>query len=301
MMGRTAANHPLTAPLPFAAMVACVIATFLALDHFATADEQLLLGAATWGILIASCAFLDREDRARALLVVRGRDLCRGARLDRARRLHLSAREPSRVRPAGARPRLPGGASHQPVGAGSPPYPSLPLGGDRPGRGLGRRRTGPARPNRRARGDHRGAPDLRAAPRASRDPVRGRLPDGGLPRDLRHLDRRLALGGHRPRTRPSPPATRRAGSPVSTSSSTWPRSLWRRGPSRPSTAFAASRCSTTHRSPLPPAPRTAPSSTPGAGSVRRAGKRRLRIAAGRRRDVEHGRVGLTPALLVGLK
>lgn len=69
-MGRSAANHPLTAPLPFAAMVACVIATFLALDHFATADEQLLLGAATWGILIASCAFLDREDRARALLVV---------------------------------------------------------------------------------------------------------------------------------------------------------------------------------------------------------------------------------------
>ncbi len=69
-MGRPAANHPLTAPLPFAAMVACVIATFLALDHFATADEQLLLGAATWGILIASCAFLDREDRARALLVV---------------------------------------------------------------------------------------------------------------------------------------------------------------------------------------------------------------------------------------
>jgi hypothetical protein len=69
-MGREPANHPLTAPLPFAAMVACVIAGFLALDHFANADEQLLLGAATWLILIASCASLDRQDRARALLVV---------------------------------------------------------------------------------------------------------------------------------------------------------------------------------------------------------------------------------------
>src|SRR3954453_10452747 len=69
-MGRMNGNHPLSAPLPFAAMVACVIAGFLALDQFANADEQLLLGAATWLILIASCAALDREDRARALLVV---------------------------------------------------------------------------------------------------------------------------------------------------------------------------------------------------------------------------------------
>jgi hypothetical protein len=69
-MGRTERNQPLSAPLPFAAMVACVIAGFLALDHFASADEQLFLGAATWLILIAACASLDREDRARALLVV---------------------------------------------------------------------------------------------------------------------------------------------------------------------------------------------------------------------------------------
>src|SRR3954452_11477112 len=69
-MGRTDMKNPLTAPLPFAAMVGCVIAGFLALDHFANADEQLLLGAATWLILIASCASLDRDDRARALLVV---------------------------------------------------------------------------------------------------------------------------------------------------------------------------------------------------------------------------------------
>src|SRR3954453_21925719 len=69
-MGRTNGNHPLSAPLPFAAMVAGVIAGFLALDHFANADEQLLLGAATWLILIAACASLDRQDRARALLAV---------------------------------------------------------------------------------------------------------------------------------------------------------------------------------------------------------------------------------------
>jgi hypothetical protein len=60
----------LTAPLPFAALVLCVIAGFLALDHFASASEQLLLGAATWAILIAACAPLHPEDRARALLVV---------------------------------------------------------------------------------------------------------------------------------------------------------------------------------------------------------------------------------------
>src|SRR2546430_11573008 len=69
-MGRGNANHPLSAPLPFAAMVLCVITGFLALDHFANLDEQLLLGAATWLILIASCAHLSREDRARAMLVV---------------------------------------------------------------------------------------------------------------------------------------------------------------------------------------------------------------------------------------
>jgi hypothetical protein len=68
-MGREVRN-PLSAPLPYAAMVLCVIASFLALDHFASQGEQLLLGAATWAILIASCASLAPEDRARALLVV---------------------------------------------------------------------------------------------------------------------------------------------------------------------------------------------------------------------------------------
>ena len=57
-------------PLLFAAMVATVIAGFLALDHFATANEQLLLGAATWLILIASAAPLSPQGRARVLIVV---------------------------------------------------------------------------------------------------------------------------------------------------------------------------------------------------------------------------------------
>lgn len=69
-MGREPAKHPLSAPLPFAVMVLCVIASFLALDHFAGQAEQLLLGAATWAILIAACASLGPEDRTRALLVV---------------------------------------------------------------------------------------------------------------------------------------------------------------------------------------------------------------------------------------
>jgi hypothetical protein len=51
-------------------MVLCVIAGFLAIDHFSTLHEQLLLGAATWLILIAACAPLEPEDRARALIVV---------------------------------------------------------------------------------------------------------------------------------------------------------------------------------------------------------------------------------------
>ena len=69
-MGRGNATHPLSTPLPFAALVAAVIAGFLALDHFATLNEQLLLGAGTWLILLVSVAPLSREDRARALLVV---------------------------------------------------------------------------------------------------------------------------------------------------------------------------------------------------------------------------------------
>jgi hypothetical protein len=69
-MGRETANNPLSAPLPFAGLVVCVIAGFLALDHFSTPGEQLMLGAATWAILICACAPLEREDRARAMLVV---------------------------------------------------------------------------------------------------------------------------------------------------------------------------------------------------------------------------------------
>ncbi|HSD24011.1 MAG TPA: hypothetical protein VLB79_06750 [Solirubrobacterales bacterium] len=69
-MGRGTAKHALSQPLAFAALVLCVITSFLALDHFASQGEQLLIGAATWAILIASCASVGPEDRTRALLVV---------------------------------------------------------------------------------------------------------------------------------------------------------------------------------------------------------------------------------------
>jgi hypothetical protein len=57
-------------PLLFAGMVLAVITSFLALDRFASADQQLLLGAATWAILFASCVSLSPQGRARVLLVV---------------------------------------------------------------------------------------------------------------------------------------------------------------------------------------------------------------------------------------
>jgi hypothetical protein len=71
-MGRGTISQSLrlSSHLAFAAMVLCVIAGFLAVDHFADPGEQLLLGAATWLILAASCVPLSREDRTRALLVV---------------------------------------------------------------------------------------------------------------------------------------------------------------------------------------------------------------------------------------
>jgi hypothetical protein len=57
-------------PLLFAAMVLAVITLFLGLDQFASADQQLLLGAATWLILITACAPLSPQGRARVLIVV---------------------------------------------------------------------------------------------------------------------------------------------------------------------------------------------------------------------------------------
>jgi hypothetical protein len=72
-------KRPFSTPLAFAAMVLCVVVAFLALDHFASPREQLLLGAATWAILAFACIPLDREDRVRALLVVviaTGAEIC---------------------------------------------------------------------------------------------------------------------------------------------------------------------------------------------------------------------------------
>ncbi len=57
-------------PLAFAALVLAVIAGFLGLDHFAALPEQMLIGVATWGVLLAACAPLDPEARARVALVV---------------------------------------------------------------------------------------------------------------------------------------------------------------------------------------------------------------------------------------
>ena len=57
-------------PLLFAVMVLCVIVVFLALDQLASPGQQLLLGAATWLVLIAACAPLTPHGRSRVLLVV---------------------------------------------------------------------------------------------------------------------------------------------------------------------------------------------------------------------------------------
>jgi hypothetical protein len=57
-------------PLPFAAMVLCVIVVFLGLDQLASPGQQLLLGAATWLVLIAACVPLTPHGRTRVLLVV---------------------------------------------------------------------------------------------------------------------------------------------------------------------------------------------------------------------------------------
>jgi hypothetical protein len=57
-------------PLVFAAAVVLVILAFLGLDQGASAHEQLLIGVATWAILLAACAPLSAEERSRVVLVV---------------------------------------------------------------------------------------------------------------------------------------------------------------------------------------------------------------------------------------
>ena len=47
-----------------------MIAGFLALDHFSGPTTQLALGAATWLVLLVSCAPLSADQRARVALVV---------------------------------------------------------------------------------------------------------------------------------------------------------------------------------------------------------------------------------------
>ena len=276
-MGRSEGNHPLSAPLPFAAMVACVIASFLALDHFANADEQLLLGAATWLILIASCASLGREDRARALLVVVVAtcaevlgSIVLGAYTYRLENL------PAFVPPGHGLVFLAGLRISQ-SGLVRRHRRALPLGRDRPGRRLGSGGPDPPRPDRRARGDHRRAADLRPGARPLGHPLRRRLPDGRLPRDLRHVDRRLALGrdGTRHATPRGQPAERHRGRLRPLRRRCDRHGATRAGDVRP--AAPAARCSPIRRSRRPPARRIAPSSTPSARSGRRgASATRLR-------------------------
>lgn len=57
-------------PLLFSCLVLAVIAGFLGLDHFSGLTAQFFLGAATWLVLIASCAPLGADQRARVALVV---------------------------------------------------------------------------------------------------------------------------------------------------------------------------------------------------------------------------------------
>ena len=59
------ANRP-----QFAGVVIGVISLFLGIDHFVGAGGQLLLGAATWSVLIWACASLSPDERARVALVV---------------------------------------------------------------------------------------------------------------------------------------------------------------------------------------------------------------------------------------
>lgn len=63
-------ERPPARPLLFAAMVLSVIVAFLGLDHFASEGQQLLLGTATWLLLIAACVPLTSRGRARVLLVM---------------------------------------------------------------------------------------------------------------------------------------------------------------------------------------------------------------------------------------
>ncbi len=54
----------------FAGIVIGVIALFLGIDRFVDVQGQLLLGAATWAVLIWACVGLAPDERARVALVV---------------------------------------------------------------------------------------------------------------------------------------------------------------------------------------------------------------------------------------
>lgn len=63
-------NRLLTTPGPFALLMLTVTVVGLGLDHFASLNQQMLLGVCTWIILICVCIPLSPEQRSRTAVVV---------------------------------------------------------------------------------------------------------------------------------------------------------------------------------------------------------------------------------------
>jgi hypothetical protein len=59
-----------TRPLLFAGAVLAIIVGFLGLDHFASLEQQAIIGGATWAALLAACIPLSAKGRARVAIVV---------------------------------------------------------------------------------------------------------------------------------------------------------------------------------------------------------------------------------------
>ena len=97
------ANRP-----QFAAVVIGVIALFLGMDQFVGAGGQLLLGGATWAVLIWACASLSPDERARVALVVTVAT-CAEVLGSVVLGVYEHGFEPAGLRAAGPRARLPRG------------------------------------------------------------------------------------------------------------------------------------------------------------------------------------------------
>ena len=185
----------------FAGIVIGVIALFLGIDQFVDVQGQLLLGAATWAVLIWACAGLAPDERARVALVVVVATCAEvlGSIVLGVYEYRLS-NLPAFVPPGHGLVYLGGlaisgwvierGRQREFI-AGVIAFVAV-WGGHRPAR---------ARPHRPARRARRRPARLLPASRPRPDALRRRLPDRRLPRDLRHRGRCLELGradaGHR--------------------------------------------------------------------------------------------------------